>query len=171
MSWTKGVGFLRSWRAPSSLFQKVAFRWMATLEKNLVTKKNFLKMAIVHLIIWPNINRFFKFLPFQIYWLLIGDLCQNFSCQTDFLPAMVTKMVTTWSAELWYCISDRYYKIIWFNQQFLKLMFQDLAFVRANGQSWVVTVIKEKGNKGGEFLKNCSADEGSTLETSVLETH
>lgn len=50
-------------------------------------------------------------------------------------------------------------------------MFQDLAFVRANGQSWVVTVIEEKGNKGGEFLKNCNADEGSTLETSVLETH
>ena len=117
MSWTKGVGFLRSWRAPSSLFQKVAFRWMATLENNMVTKKNFLKMAIVLLIIWPNINRFFKFLLFQICWLLILDLYQNFSCQTYFLPAMATKMVATWSAELWYCISDRYYKIIWFNQQ------------------------------------------------------
>lgn len=113
----KGGRFLKKLEGSKFPFSKVALRWMATLENNMVTKKNFLKMAIVHLIIWPNINRFFKFLPFQICWLLIGDLCQNFSCQTYFLPAMVTKMVTTWSAELWYCISDRYYKIIWFNQQ------------------------------------------------------
>ena len=113
----RGGRFLKKLEGSKFPFSKSRLKVNGHLRKQFGHKKIFLKMAIVHLIIWPNINRFFKFFPFQICWLLIGDLYQNFSCQTYFLPAMVTKMVTTWSAELWYCISDRYYKIIWFNQQ------------------------------------------------------
>ena len=90
-------------RAPSSLCKKVAF-WqllaVKAIEKIwLPNKKSHWRtlhaalLAVICLLIQPNIDGFLKFFFFKS----VGNFHQNFSDQIYFSHAMVTRIIATWS--------------------------------------------------------------------------
>ena len=73
---------------------------------------------LVHLIIWPRINKifmfFFSYIFVQICWSLIGDFCWKFSCLIYFSFVMATKTVAIWStAVTYYNYSSIFLSLSW----------------------------------------------------------